>query len=168
MSDPWDIDAHRATTHISVDQYVKQRSVELGQSLGDRFALYLDQNFWIAVRNADNGSGTELENELLRMLRELAREGAIFCPISETVLVELLKQDDVQSRLSTARLIDDLSLGVSLIPYDMRAGTELAHVIHRYNSDPGTLHPVRRHSAGTNAVNLKPTICTTFTTHLRR
>src|ERR1700733_6175952 len=74
-----DIDAHRATMHISAEQYVKQRSVELGQSLGDRFALYPDQNFWIAVRKADNGSGTQLENELLRMLRELAREGAIFC-----------------------------------------------------------------------------------------
>ena len=83
------------------------------------------------------------ENELLRLLRELTWSGKVFCPISESVLMELMKQDDLQSRLRTAQMIDDLSSGVSLMSYDMRAGTELAHFIYSYNSDPASLHPLR-------------------------
>jgi hypothetical protein len=138
-----DINQHRATPHISIDAYTKQRQVELGESLDGRFPVYLDQNYWIVLRKAEAGIGSKAEVELLRLLRELTRAGSVFCPISESVLMELFKQEDLQSRLRTARLIDDLSAGISLIPYDMRAGTEIAHLIHTHNSDPSTLHPLR-------------------------
>src|ERR1700761_2586208 len=137
------IDAHRATPHIPIDAYTKRRQIELGQSLDDRLPLYLDQKFWIVLRKADAGLGNENESELLHLLRELTHRGHIFCPISESVLMELMKQDDLQSRLRTAQMIDDLSAGVSLISYDMRAGTELAHFIYSYNLGPDALHPLR-------------------------
>jgi hypothetical protein len=137
------IDTHRATPHISIDAYTKQRQVELGQSLDGRLALYLDQKYWIALRKAEDGKGNESENELLRLLRELTCSGKVFCPISESVLMELIKQEDLQSRLRTAQMIDDLSSGVSLTSYDVRASTELAHLMYTHTSDPGTLHPLR-------------------------
>lgn len=137
------INAHRATPHISIDAYTKQRQIELGQSLDGRLALYLDQKYWIALRKAEAGVGNEPENELLRLLRGLTRDGKVFCPISESVLMELMKQEDPQSRLRTAQMIDDLSSGVSLTSYDRRAATELAHFIYFYNSNPETLHPLR-------------------------
>lgn len=138
-----DINAHRKTPHISTEAYTKQRHLELGESLDGRFPLYLDQNYWIALRNAEASAGNSGETELLRLLRQLTAAGNVFCPISESVLMELLKQGDLDSRLRTARLIDDLSSGVSLIPFDVRAATELAHFIHSYNSDPSRLHPLR-------------------------
>jgi hypothetical protein len=137
------IDAHRATPHISIEAYTKRHQVELGQSLDGRLALYLDQKYWIGLRKAEAGVGNKSENELLRLLRELTWSGKVFCPISESVLMELMKQDDLQSRLRTAQMIDDLSSGVSLMSYDMRAVTELAHFIYSYNSDSASLHPLR-------------------------
>jgi len=138
-----DIDAHRATSHISIDAYVKGRQIELGCSLDGRIPIYLDQNFWIYLRKAEEGLGTEAEKKLLRLLRELTRSGVAFFPISETVFMELMKQDDIRTRLSTAQIIDELSLGVSLIPYDLRAGTELAHFVHSFLVKPSELHPLR-------------------------
>lgn len=137
------INTHHATPHIPIDAYTKRRQIELGQSLDGRLALYLDQKYWIALRKAEAGGGNASENELLQLLRELARISKVFCPISESVLLELMKQEDLQSRLRTAQMIDDLSSGVSLISYDTRAGTELAHLIYSHAVDPATLHPLR-------------------------
>jgi hypothetical protein len=138
-----DIDAHRATPHISIERHTKQRQIELGQSLDGRFPLYLDVNYWIALRKAETGIGNEAENELLKRLRQLTGRGKVFCPISESVLIELMKQQDHQSRIRTAQLIDDLSSGVSLIAFDARAATELAHFVHSYMYPPDSLHPLR-------------------------
>jgi hypothetical protein len=55
-----------------------------------------------------------------------ARE--VFCPISETVFLELMKQSDRRSRRATAELIDAWSAGATLIPAQMRIGTEIAHL----------------------------------------
>jgi hypothetical protein len=137
------INEHRATPHISIDRYVKSRQVELGRSLDGRASVYLDTKFWIIVRDVAAGIRTDrAEIELLRLLRELTAAGKVFCPISETTFIELMKQADNKSRLETARLIDKLSLGVTLIPYDMRLATELAHVIHSFHHDRESLHPL--------------------------
>lgn len=138
-----DIETHLKTSHISIDRYVKQQQVVLGQSLEGRFPLYLDLNYWIALRNADAGKGNEYAEELLRLLRELTSAEQLFCPISESVFIELMKQSDVQSRLRTARLIDDLSTGVALVAADMRAATELRYLIHSHVHPPAALHPLR-------------------------
>ena len=73
---------------------------------------------------------TAAEIALLSLLREGASKGRVFCPISDSTFRELPKKADVKSREVTADLIDELSLGVTLIPYDLRAGTELAHFLH--------------------------------------
>jgi hypothetical protein len=72
------------------------------------------------------------------------KSGKVFCPISETVFLELLKQSDPSSRLRTAKLIDDLSLGVSLLSQRERVATELAHFLYSYSAQNGTeLYPLR-------------------------
>jgi hypothetical protein len=138
-----DIDAHRATPYISIERHTKQRQIELGRSLDGRFPLYLDVNYWIALRKAETGIGNEAENELLRRLRQLTGSGKVFCPISESVLIELMKQQDQRSRIHTAQLIDDLSSGVSLIAFDARAATELAHFVNSYMYPSDSLYPLR-------------------------
>ena len=142
MSVASSIDYHRVNGHISIDQHVKRRVVELGELLDARTAIYLDLNFWILLRKGaldleDNDAG----KELLAMLRRGVGMGKLFCPASESVFLELLKQSDASSRIATARLIDELSLGVTLLHNQARCATELSHLIHSFE-EGASLHPL--------------------------
>ncbi|HGL6719748.1 hypothetical protein NTJ56_10305 [Burkholderia contaminans] len=120
----------------------KQR--ELGDALSGRRAVYLDQKFWIILRDvAACKRNNADEVELLVLLREKVASGRAFCPISDSTFAELFKQLDRESRMATAQLIDELSLGVSLIASDERMTLELEYFVH---SEGGTKHivPMRR------------------------
>jgi len=119
------------SSEIELDKYVRSKQLELSSTLATRKAIYLDIKFWIILRDVVKGlRNAPAEIALISLLREGADKGRIFCPISDSTFGELLKKADVKSREVTADLIDDLSLGVTLIPYDLRAGTELAHFLH--------------------------------------
>jgi hypothetical protein len=116
---------------VVLDAYVRSRQLELASSLDHKKAIYLDTKFWIILRDVVTGIRNDpIDLELLLLLRKGVGNGKIFCPISDSTLGELLKKADVKSREVIADLIDELSLGVTLIPYDVRAGTELAHFLH--------------------------------------
>ena len=139
-----DIDAHRANPEVSIDQHVERRVVALGRSLDACTAIYLDTKFWIILRDCAEGKRTDpAALELLHRLRRLVAEGKVFCPVSESHLFEFLKQDDMSSRLETARIVDELSLGVALLEHRMRMGTEVAHFVHGFEGDADALHPLR-------------------------
>jgi hypothetical protein len=139
-----DVDAHRANPEVSIDQHVERCVVALGRSLDGRTAIYLDTNFWIILRDCAAGKRTDpAALELLHRLRTLVAEGKVFCPVSASHLLEFLKQDDINSRLETARIVDELSLGVALIDHRMRMGTEVAHFVHSFEGDADALHPLR-------------------------
>jgi hypothetical protein len=138
------INGHRTTPHISIDQYVKSRQVVLGRSLNNRTAVYLDINFWIILRDVAAGTSADRAKvELLQLLRELVTAGRVFCPISESIFLELMKQSDSNSRLKCASLIDELSIGVTLIQDNTRMATELARFIHLSCHEEDDLHPLR-------------------------
>jgi hypothetical protein len=114
-----------------LDKYVRSKQLELASTLAAKKAIYLDIKFWIILRDVVTGlRNAPAEITLLSTLREGVYKGRIFCPISESTFGELLKKADVKSRAVTADLIDELSLGITLIPHDVRAGTELAHFLH--------------------------------------
>jgi hypothetical protein len=129
---------------VSLEAYVRQRQIDLGQELEQRKSVYLDVKYWIALREVLLGrqQGTS-ETELLSSLRDLVSGGKAFCPISDSTFAELLKQSDPRTRKATATLIDELSRGVSIIPFEMRVGTELAHLLHSAKSSTAVLHPVK-------------------------
>lgn len=117
--------------HIPLQAYSRARQLELAATLEGKKAVYLDIKFWILLRDVTTGvAGSEPERELLHLLREAVSRNLIFCPISDSTFAELLKKVDTKSRQITADLIDELSLGVALISYDLRANTELAHFLH--------------------------------------
>jgi len=116
---------------ISIDLHTNRRIKALGQSLRSRRAVYLDMCFWIVLRDAAGNPQIDTARKLLDLLREKTKAGLIFCPISENTFVELMKQSDPTSRTMTAALIDELSLGITLIPEDMRVGTEVAHFLYK-------------------------------------
>jgi hypothetical protein len=138
------IEKHRATPQISIDRHVKSRVVALGRSLDSRNAVYLDTKFWIILRDCAAGKRSDpAAQELLHRLRTLVAEGKVFCPVSESHLFEFLKQDDMGSRLETARIVDELSLGVALLDHRTRMGTEVAHFVLGFEEDFDDLHPLR-------------------------
>src|SRR6202035_1989713 len=117
-----------------IDDYAGRRQIELGQSLDTKVPIYLDMNFWIIVRRGlDEARKDAPEARLLRSLRDAVASGTIFCPISDTVFLELLKQGDATSRRATTQLIDELSLGVTLVPSEIRANTELVRFIRSFD-----------------------------------
>lgn len=124
-------DEHRASPDISIDEYVRQCQVELGTSVMRKRRIYLDKKFWILLRDAALHR-SELHNShlLLAQLRSEVSAQRGICPISESLFMELMKQSDLTTRRATAGLIDELSLGVTLIPYHQRVATEMAHFMH--------------------------------------
>lgn len=135
------LDKHRSEPHVTSDQYIRRLRIELGKSLDSRDRVYLDKRYWIIIRDVALGRNSERAAvDLLSHLRRLVAAGAIFCPISEALFVELLKQRDLYTRRATAELIDQLSLGITLAPEDERVGTELAHLFHSSRNPDAVYH----------------------------
>lgn len=135
----------RSVLADDLDRQRKALTVELGEALDSRTKIYLDTRYWILLRDAQRGQASLRTHELLGRLKGAVADGQVVCPISESIVFELFKQADRQSRRETARLIDDLSLGVAVIGGPERMATEVAHLVHSHapSSANATLHPLR-------------------------
>lgn len=133
---------HLLHPEVTIDEHFRRSLIALGRSLAPRRAIYLDTKFWILLRDAERFPDRAEGADLLDLLRRGVADGTLFCPISESVFVELMKQSDPGSRLATASLIDELSLGVTLIEQDMRLATEIAHAMYA-KSGRNNLHPLK-------------------------
>ena len=133
---------HKGNGAISYKAYVQQKRLALMRSLVGKSPIYLDLKFWIDLLGArDATSG--VFSELLELLRRGVRLGRLFCPISESVLHEVQKQSDPITRQATAELIDELSLGVSLMSLEELVSAEMAHLILT-KTGLGTISPADR------------------------
>ena len=112
---------------MSIQQHSRARQIELGRSLAGRCKIFLDTRFWIILRETALGVRTEpAARKLLHNLRRGVAEGCLICPISASMFLELTKQSyGPNRRIGTAMLIDELSLGVSMIPSPIVMGTEI-------------------------------------------
>jgi len=107
--------------------------------------VYLDTRFWILLRDVSLGRSKDtIHEQILSQLRELVANGKVICPINADTLVEILKQRDPTTRLATAKLIDELSLGTALQSTEERVGTELRHCIQLTRLGPQALEPLER------------------------
>lgn len=115
---------------MSIDRHSRARQIELGQSIAGRRKIYLDARFWIILRDIAIGVKSETAAQtLLEHLRRGVREGRLICPISAGMFLELLKQPlSPNRRIGSARMIDELSLGVAMVP----SFTVMATEIHRF------------------------------------
>lgn len=125
------------------EQQVKALTVELGQSLDGRTAIYLDTCFWIHLRDAQRGELGVRGAELLGRARGAVATGVAIFPISDMTLFEVLKQAPT-SRAETAKLIAELSQGVAIVDSRRRMATEVCHLIKtgRPGLDPVLFHPL--------------------------
>lgn len=121
---------HRRHSQISIGQYVKKKSLDLAESIQGLDKIYLDLRFWVLLRDAHMGrSKIQAAYALLGSIRSAVTNGKVLCPISESVFLELLKQQDLTTRQATAELIDEFSHGITLVPYEQRVAQELISVI---------------------------------------
>jgi hypothetical protein len=105
-------------TPMTIERHSRARQIELGKSLVGRRKIYLDARFWIIVRDIALGIRSEAAaRKLLHHLRRGVASGRLICPVSASMFVELMKQPySPGRRIGTAQLIDQLSLGVSIMP----------------------------------------------------
>ncbi|MDW2981752.1 hypothetical protein [Rhodanobacter sp. KK11] len=135
---------HLGSPDVTLETHVRRCHAALAEELQPRRAIYLDTKYWIILRDIVAGVRTaDSEIELLDILRRLVSAGKAFCPLSESTFAEILKQSDERTRIATAEIIDELSLGVSLIPYEQRVAMELRIFIYDQCRDLGAPGPLR-------------------------
>lgn len=115
--DQVNLEEHLASPDISIEAHIATRSRALAASLFDKLPIYLDTRLWIMFREVGDGTSTrEDEREIVRLLESLVGRGLAFCPISEPTFSEVMQQGRPDQRAATARVIDTLSCGVSILP----------------------------------------------------
>lgn len=125
------LDTHLAEPEIDIDRHVRRRLLEAGTALLGKRKLYLDTNFWVALRNAAAGNGSEDAVRLLEALRSAVAEGWLICPLSEAIFIELFNQSDLSTRAATAEIMAALSGNFALLDPEARLATEVMHFFRK-------------------------------------
>lgn len=136
---------HRQYPEISLERYMRSKMLATADRVLARKIVYLDTRFWILLRDVSLGRPKdELHTQILGRLRELIDAGKVICPINADTLAELLKQRDPTTRLATAKLIDELSLGAALQSAEERVRTELMHCVQLSLRGAAVLEPLEQ------------------------
>lgn len=132
---------HKAEPATTLESYLKERRLELGRSIKHRKKIYLDTNYWLALRDNRMGESNRSEiAKLLDLLQEGIKSGKLICPISGDIFIEILKQRDPVTLSCSVELIDMLSCGVSILGAEERVRMELLHFIHKQISGEEGCH----------------------------
>jgi len=75
-------------------------------------------------------------------LEMLVRQKKALCPISVDTFAEVFKQSDPATLSATVQLIDDLSMGVSILEFGKRLQLEAFHFICEKTKGPEAIHPL--------------------------
>jgi hypothetical protein len=120
----------------SMSSYHRERQTELAASLAHLKPIYLDTRFWVELRRAQEKGQESPAFGLLETLRKAVGSGVAFCPISASSFMELLQHGDSAVRTRTAKLVDELSLGVSIIALDELFASELEWLVTKAKDVP--------------------------------
>jgi hypothetical protein len=102
----------------TIETYLVERQLALASELKARTPIYLDSRFWIDLSRAARAGPANRAYPLLQALRSAVEAGRAFCPVSASTFCELLQHADSAARAATAQVVDELSLGVSLLSLD--------------------------------------------------
>lgn len=108
---------HGNQSDVSPSLYWREKHFALQTELQGRTLIYLDTNHWVHLRNVILNSPNELTGyrEILGLLNDLVEKQRILCPVSYPLFLELMRQSDDETRLTTARLMDSYSDGVCIL-----------------------------------------------------
>jgi len=130
----------------TIDEYIKMLKIQLGSEMSKRKLIYLDLNFWINLRKC--AANEKVEDDFYRfynLLLPLVEKQKVLCPISHSVFSELLKQNDLDSRIKTAKVIDLFSNSVTLIFEFEREELELQYYIRQKLLNESFLTPIEQY-----------------------
>lgn len=129
---------------MNIEEHSRRRQIELGKSIAQRRKVYVDMCFWIRMRDAVlDPDGSPEYKRLFSLLRQGVRDQSIICPISSAIFLELMKQQHCpERRIGTAKIIDDLSEAICIIPSRTIVGTEINIFLSRY-AGAENLHPIQ-------------------------
>lgn len=129
---------------MDLERHSRARQIELGQSLADHKKIYLDACFWIMIRDAFLGARNDVPaQEFLSLLRRGVANNQFVCPMSTSMFFELFKQPYTPGRrIGTAKIIDELSRGVTMAPPPIVLGTEI-HAFLLASKGDVDLHPMQ-------------------------
>ena len=100
-------------------------------------------NLWIRLRDCFlRKSKNQNYLKLYELLHSLVEEDKVICPISQRIFYELLKQEDDDSLLNTAKVIDKFSRGVTLLSEPEREQSELQYYVRKKILEDNNLIPV--------------------------
>lgn len=120
------LEEHLRHPTVSIEDHIEQRGADFARALDGKTAIYLDVRFWVIVREVRNGTRTSsIDRKFVHHLEALVGRERGFCPITTATFNELMKQGNLAQRLETARVIDELSCGVSLLPEEDRMASEV-------------------------------------------
>lgn len=103
------------TKGLSFDAYIQQQRLDLNRRLKSLNKIYLDTKYWILFREVvrEHQDDSQIVN-LFNNVKSLVEKGKAICPISTVNFTELFKQNDPESRLFMARVMDLLSRGYTI------------------------------------------------------
>jgi len=120
---------HKEQEAVSFVEYFEAKSVAFAKGFAGRRKLYLDTKFWVNLRKAAEGAPLEpADSALLAKLRAAVANGILVCPFSSPLWFEIFHQTDRTTRVMTARLIDELSLGLTIFTEEDRIALEVGEL----------------------------------------
>ncbi len=121
---------HFSHMELDASKYIQTKRIELGQQVLALHRIYLDTKQWIQMRDAAIGRPrNEIQSNIFDHLKSLRKSGTIICPVSYSVFVELMNQSDEQTRLATARVIDELAGGCCILPPHVLTEREILYFL---------------------------------------
>ncbi len=107
--------------------------------------IYLDTNQWIHLREVEMGRKTPvIYQELYKLLNDLIARKIIICPISYSVFIEMIRQNDLETRKATASTIDKFARGCCIQPPHELIRIEIIHCIQTLISPSIKIHPINQ------------------------
>jgi len=124
---------HRADRATSPEKYLEQRRGELAREMENKKLIYLDTKHWVNLCNVIvlSSQKTPIYNKIMGLLELLRQRGRSCCPVSSSLFMELMKQNDISTRQATARIMDYLSGGVCVRYWLEQIQFEFVAHVHR-------------------------------------
>lgn len=116
---------HLESPKVSVVDHYRLLREQAAETVRGRRRLYLDTRYWVFIRDAALGRAKKPEHEaILKVLQDRVTSGVAICPVSDVAVMEMTAQTDDVTRTATAKLWDELSLGIALQTEPERVRTE--------------------------------------------
>lgn len=126
---------------FSIDNYLKEHRIALGEKIKNRRKIYLDIKYWGDLCDVSLGKNSDTTlNEIYNILIKLVQEKKIICPLSYRIYSELGKQKDINRLHETARIMEFLSENVIIISETERIDYELSYFLYAQNIDKNSLY----------------------------